>query len=508
MKFAVKQISKKVLSCVLALAVILCTISSVFTVFAATTAYSVTYGSPAIPMFVDKTVDLDYINVQFTNGGGYVSGSSIEWSIAEGTDASAITIADDHYLVANKKGIHKLTATADGYEPKNIYVVVNSEDDYNFYLANVDLTQNAELTGWSFYEGTTKLDITYSGNVGYISGTSASGTNRVYRTHDGYLEFMNNPAGTYRYMVYNSDIIKDFADYTVSSSMATTGHVDRTGFITRGDFTDNTALLLYYRRGAGVNVAQMNSICMLGDANRGFHTLGIGGYKDFANGTEAYTEIGKYYYADSQQYDLSATVSGSDILVKFEDQTVFDSKQAVIRLGSSESDRTTNYKNAFAESGKTDAGLVGFVQYNAYQERTHLYSFSVKLNVTSSADLPEFVEVPGDTPVAKMYSVNYASPAIPMFVDKAVDLGNIQVQFTADGGFVNGDSIAWDYADGTDTAAVSLMSGKIVAEKAGVHALTATYGGTTKNIYVVVNNVGNYDFYLVKENFAGGIDIS
>jgi len=512
MKGLLQRISKKVLSCILALAVLLCSVTCVFSVFAESTdVYQVTYGSPAIPMFTGKTVDLNNMEVQFEKDGAFVTGDSITWDYADGTDTAAVSIEKSHYLVANTTGIHKLTATADGYDPKNIYVVVNeTEGDYDFYLAKEDLTQNAELTGWSFYEGTTKLDITYSGNVGSITGSDANGTNRVYRTHDGYFEFMNNPAGSYRYMVYNSDIIKDFADYTVSSSMATTGVVDRTGFITRGDFSNNTALLLYYRQGAGVNVAQMNSICMLGDANRGFHTLGIGGYTDFANGKEAYTAVGKYYYGANQKYDLSATVSGSDILVKFEDQTVFDSKEAVIRLGSSESDRTTNFKNAFAESGKTDAGLVGFVQYNAYAERTHLYSFSVKLNVTGTDDMPTFVDPDADTPVVAVpYNVTYGSPAIPMFVDKAVDLDYINVQFTKDGDYVSGNSITWDYADSTDTTAVTFKNEHyLVANKTGIHTLTATANGSTKNIYVVVNNKDDYDFYLAKEDLTQNAELT
>ncbi|MBQ2746544.1 MAG: hypothetical protein IJF35_02365, partial [Clostridia bacterium] len=223
MKLAAKQISKKVISCILALAVLLCSVTCVFSVFAdSSEVYSVTYASPAIPMFVDKAVDLNNIEVQFTNGGVSVQGDSITWAIAEGTDATAVSIEQGRYLVANKKGIHKLTASANGYEPKNIYVVINeTEGDYDFYLAKEDLTPKAELTNWSFYEGTTKYDMDYDGTNGYISGTSASSTNRFYRQYGTYTEFMGGGSQSYRYMVYNSDIIADFADYTVTSNMAT-----------------------------------------------------------------------------------------------------------------------------------------------------------------------------------------------------------------------------------------------------------------------------------------------
>lgn len=514
MKFAAKQISKKVISCILALAVLLCSVTCVFSVFAdSAEVYSVTYASPAIPMFVDKAVDLNNIEVQFTNGGASVQGDSITWALADGTDTAAVSIEQGRYLVANKVGIHKLTASADGYEPKNIYVVVNeTEGDYDFYLADVDFKDGANLDDWSFYNNGEKLDVVMDGTTARVNGTTDD-ANRLFRNESGYVLFFN-AASIYRYMVYNSDIIAEFADYTVTSSLAQVALNEYyyPGFITRGDFEAGTVLSLYYRQGYGAGVAGLNSASIMSSA-RGLNTLGSGGYS-------AIIEGGDYYAGAKANYELSAKLAGSDIAINLSqtdsdgnekyNATVFNTTKTIYRYkGGSDEEYTSQYASAFATNGKTDAGVVGFVTYGT---RMYLYDFSVKLNVTSADDLPEFVEVPEDI-TSGMYSVTYGSPAIPMFIGKAVDLDYINVQFVKDGEFVAGNSITWDYADSTDESAVTFKNEHyLVANKAGIYKFTATVtndSSVSKSIYVVVNDENNenkYDFYLVDLDFTDTTD--
>lgn len=71
MKVNFKQLSKKTLSCILALAVILCSVTVMFSAFAETEPeaqepYTISYRSPAIPMFVGKQVLLTDLEVDFS----------------------------------------------------------------------------------------------------------------------------------------------------------------------------------------------------------------------------------------------------------------------------------------------------------------------------------------------------------------------------------------------------------------------------------------------------------
>jgi len=558
MKLAAKQISKKVISCILALAVLLCSITCVFSVFAdSAEVYSVTYGSPAIPMFIDKAVDLNNIEVQFTNGGVSVQGDSITWALADGTDTADVSIEKGHYLVANKTGIHKLTASANGYEPKNIYVVVNDENNenkYDFYLVDLDFTDTADFVrdDWMFAVNSSRgsantadyyKNYWWTNDAWNMRDPSTNATKTYIRTcfyNGGYAFF------------YNAPILRDFSDYTFESKVKSGGSDDLytfRGLILRANvnfdagycntvdetnatsnnvttFNTNVGENANIFAGAGKNGADGSGLYIGQFVDRAV-SLGAYGKTPFgviAAGFESrtlhsltdHTKLVKdtadsgYTFATSATRTISITLNGSDIKYSLDGNLILDTTSDIYQLyrntetGEYTNTAYTDYHTDFAEHGVSEAGnAIGFVNV---QSSSDFYTFKVKLNVATSADLPEFVEVPEDiTP--SVYSVSFGSPAIPLFVDKGVDLTYIQVQFAENGEYVNGDNIEWSIPDGTDSSAVLISNGGIYATKTGIHKITAKYDGASKDIYVIANEEGNYNFYLVNEDLSSGIDL-
>jgi len=489
----IKLFTKKSISLILALAVLLTSVVSTVSVFAASAPYNVSYGSPAIPMFVDKAVDLNNIEVQFTNGGNYVDGDSITWGIAEGTDTSAVTFKNEHYLVANATGIHTLTATANG-STKNIYVVVNNEDNYDFYLANVDLTGGLNLSDWSFYSQTTKLDVWEGGTTAYY--TSNGSSVRIYRYNSqGFIDFFGEESahkGNYMYMVYNSDLISEFADYTISSDLSynqDASETVRSGFLVRGDFASSSALLLWYRNGYGFNAAAMNSNSMSGTA---LNSLG-NNYTKLLSG-------GEYYYTKGTVRNLTTTVSSGNIKLSVNNNEIFDSTKTIFNYDGSNNTVHTGFSDDFATNGTTNKGVVGFANVST---RMQIRNFSVKLNVFSADDMPEFV-VPKDDEVKEIYNVSYDYPAILMNEDTKVDLASLAVQLTENGDYVLGTQINWS-VDAANNAVVLNNTKKFVAVTgAGTYPIRATYGDDTKIFWLVAKQANETDFYLVNDNYVNG----
>ena len=241
MKVRLGNVYKKILSTILALAVIVTSISTTLSVFAdvqgtpapqAIEQYAVTYGSPAIPMFKDKELSLSDVKVQFTDGGEFVSGAKITWNNGS---------KDITKLTPIGTGTTKLTATYNG-QSRNVYVVVNDVDDYNFYLVNEDLTAGFDTSKWLFATTSGSNTSTPMTNQLYAisPSTITRGTERMFEYVNYFTaEYNQKNSGSYPYadvngnnvakhlltrganpdsthaIFYKSDILKDFADYTV-----------------------------------------------------------------------------------------------------------------------------------------------------------------------------------------------------------------------------------------------------------------------------------------------------
>lgn len=151
-----KLASKKAISAVLAVAVILCSITSTLSVFADNAdntiePYKVSWRVPAITMYEDTKINLSNVDVQLTEGGSYTLGNDITWSLDP--KASGVFLTDSKDLSILDKGNFKLTATAGG-NSLNVWVIANSEGENDFYLENLDYSIISSVTGYDFAYGT------------------------------------------------------------------------------------------------------------------------------------------------------------------------------------------------------------------------------------------------------------------------------------------------------------------------------------------------------------------
>ena len=118
MKSVLQHLSKKALSAVLALAVVICSMGATFSAFAdlgsnsssvdtigTVENFKVTYGSPAVPMVAGYSIDLIALQVEFEKGGSPISGADITWEAEAGTSAAEYLNSDTKIFSALSTGI-------------------------------------------------------------------------------------------------------------------------------------------------------------------------------------------------------------------------------------------------------------------------------------------------------------------------------------------------------------------------------------------------------------------
>ena len=126
--------------------------------------YTVSYGSPAIPMNEMSIVDLTDLEVEMDKDGTVVAGADITWAAEEQEgmefDAAAKTI------YAKKVGRYKLTATANGVT-KNVWVLVKTKSADKFYLVNLpELNKDTFVAkDWRVVGGTNAIEVTTEAGV-------------------------------------------------------------------------------------------------------------------------------------------------------------------------------------------------------------------------------------------------------------------------------------------------------------------------------------------------------
>ena len=96
---------------------------------------------------------------------------------------------------------------------------------------------------------------------------------------------------------------------------------------------------------------------------------------------------------------------------------------------------------------------------------------------------------------ASTYTVSYGAPAIPMNEMTVVNLADISVEMEK-GTIVSGADITWAAAE-QDGIEFDAAAKTVFAKTAGNYKLTATVGGVTKNVWVLVKEAEQDKFYLV-----------
>ncbi len=526
--------AKKIIAVLLTLAVLLSTVFAAFSATAKETAapkiYQVTFGSPAIPVFVNTSVDLKEVAVQFTADGDMITGDKIDWVLDPNTEKDAVILSGTT-LSAFKKGIYIITAKIQNTdETKKVYICVNLSGDYDFILTEFDFSGETRDT----IIKNPDLMLTHASDWGsghetpfYRLNWIADAWDMHYpsQTRDHlYVDRVNDLHTVY----YTEPILKDFADYTFTVKAAGGPVYDTSalkGFILRAnvDFSassDSVNLIngknLYFvhRYYGSVGIGSYGNENMIGNTSRGYandslHSLEGDAWKYFINTTDEYkktedkTEYDpavnpEYIFGEdiSKIHDINIVLDGSQIEYTFDKKTILDTSKTVYKLSEARVNSTAtstefDYETAFAANGYRGAGnAIGFT---FVQGQFAIYSFSVKLNVESAVDMP----------YSTHYTVSDINPVIPLTAGKQVNKENFLV---AIGDTVySASALGWELTDKNES--VIFEENYIGAYKKGVYTLTATAPtGEKITVYLVVKNSDETEYTVFFEDYRSSLE--
>jgi len=457
MKSVLKGFSKKAVALVLALAVIICTLSVSLSVFADDT-YNVSYSSPAIPMVVDTKIGFNAVAVQLTDGGSYVSGDQLTWTY-NGVSSGVVLDNSKKSIAARAVGTYPFTVT-DGVNSKDVFVLVAETAagpfkifDYDFSNYDADVAagkspwkaqtfRKKNATEWALGEKTASWDSSKGGVALGGGGSSAI----LY--------------------VADDSVIKNFKNYTINFTGAANvvGSWRLIGALARLGLDSTTKLATADSAFVAATVAT-NS----GAGSVLFRTTGYKYKRDAV-------DFG-FAYAANTMYDYSYEFKDNDVIVS---------------AATAGGELTEYYKlseDTITPEIPTTAGTVGVY----VEDVTGYFSkFSVSVDVGDSLPVTLQEEVGG------LYEIKNNAPAIATTVLKQIDLNNTVVEFGAEQ--VLGSDITWE----TTASGITLDGKTLRTFKKGTFKLTATYESVTKDIYVVVKEENETEWELYSKTFEAG----
>ncbi len=476
-----KKFTKKALSLVLAIAILLTTMVTTFSVFANTesTPYLVEFESPAIPMNEMTTTDLSKIQVEMNESGTVVSGADIEWA----TDEAGVILDNvNKKLSAVAKGNYKLTATYSG-TTKNIWVVVKEKSATDFYLIDYDFSTGYNPEEWAFVyykKGQVGTGISYSSDPTDVIGQAYIGRGSDYVA----MGVNNNKNEDHKWigdgvLVSKNPIFNDFADYTVVTTVSgarTLNGWHGVGIGGRIKLDEN-----------GVFSTEQNSI--IGYIMMYGTSLAAGSHNGsfYANGIYTYAEEDKpqdtFMAGDTAKHTIKAIYSGDNFIYNLNGLDIFDLSKA---------DSTVKNDWAKSQNQALSAGAPAMTCWELTPGR--FYKFSVKLNSNAMPDANEF----------SLYEISKSSPAIPMYEMTSISLNNTLVGFS-NGDVVLGANINWSVPAESTGISYNSASNTLSAYTTGVFPITATDKNNSENtttVFAVVEETGATKFNLLEYDFS------
>ena len=458
MKSVLKGFSKKAVALVLALAVIICTLSVSLSVFADDT-YNVSYSSPAIPMVVDTKIGFNAVAVQLTDGGSYVSGDQLTWTY-KGVSSGVVLDNSKKSIAARAVGTYPFTVT-DGVDSKDVFVLVAETAagpfkifDYDFSNYDADVAagkspwkaqafRKKNATEWDLGEKTASWDSS-KGGVALNGGSSSA-------------------------ILYVADdsVIKNFKNYTINFTGATNG-------------------VGSWRLIGALARLGLDSTTKLATADSAFVAATVA--TNSGAGSVLFRTTGYKYKRDAVDFGFAYSANTMcDYSYEFKDNDVIVS--AAVAGG----ELTEYYKlseDTITPEIPTTAGTVG-----VYVEDVTAYisKFSVSVDVGDSLPVTLQEEAGSD-----LYVIKNNAPAIATTVLKQIDLNNTVVEFGAKQ--VPGSDITWE----TAASGITLDGKTLRTFKKGTFKITATYEGVTKDVYVVAKEANETEWVLYSKTFEAG----
>lgn len=531
----IKLFTKKSISLILALAVLLTSVVSTISVFAAETPYEVSFRAPAIPMDAMTVLDLADIKVQLQENGTYYAGDELIW-FATTTDASKFVLNESAgTITAYQRGVYSLMAQSTDGKQKMIYLSVKQKDEKAFpiyektfdnytELNNVDI--DVYTTGgytWPAYPNGWKGQIiknTYTANPPYVElpGLAPYSTTALYSSTDKYyaaqtegpgvVPFNNNKGDAraqyawlgFGFFTLTDSVVSDFYDYTINSTYKAyqNGESSRykygNGLFGRATTADGLLTKTGVTEFKVIHANPYNSTVNLVDyMHNGKNSSSVWTVEDtLVNSFDGDSTADTWGYMTGKNADFFSK-SNQPIIntsVRYEGTTA--------TLFSNEDGENKEFSYTVAD-GKGSVGMavshVG-AGSNALPSWVNIQTFNVYLN-----------NAPDDKPAAEeleIFNVSYDYPAILMNEDTKVDLASLAVQLTENGDYVLGTQINWS-VDAANNAVVLNNTKKFVAvTEAGTYPIRATYGDDTKIFWLVAKKANETEFCLVNENYEQG----
>ncbi len=473
MRFIMKHMSKKMLSVILALMVLLSAVSVAFSAIAGAPAepYVVTNSKPAIAMLSGLKLDLTKISVEFDED-EIIPGDEITWTV---TPNSALLFDEANAaLTVFKPGSYVVTATKTDEPDKARTINVFASEEratqveiYNHEFTADDIDASGEFktsTGWKI--------VRTKGTAGaaFANGaiTVANASTAAYIVLDPL-----SPGG---------QVVSSFSDVTVEANIFSPKHsvakVGWYGIISRLTYENNipsttpvTQIATLYKYCSAlsrksafrfdinqVTGAQVNSDVQISNSTTNAYKMQLLG----SNLTASWAVNGATEFS-AVDYTLSS------------DQTA-----------------------ALAETNGV-CGTIAF--YSDENARTGITSIKVSVGFTED-ELDKIAEACEDH---GYYMVNPNKPAIPVTVGKTLNLNAALVEF-ASGDIVTGDNISWDVKTG-NAAIFNKEAGTVSIFKAGTYEATATYkpegqDEVVQKVYIFASDIDLNEVEIYKHTFS------
>lgn len=477
MHFIMKHMSKKMLSIILALMILVTTVSVAFSAIAdaISAPYVVTEGKPSIAMQSGYTLDLNKINVMF--GDEEVPGDKIIWSAPESgglkfnsTDKTVMVFKPDTYTIT-------ATNPADPTNPRTIYLTASKDEpstQVNIYEHSFK-AEDLKTDGSGFKDGFEwKMIIDGTGKLEYDNESVG-----VFEQSDAYSSayYVLDPKSDY------AKAITTFPDITIETTLypkKTNKNSDDAwyGIYARARYANDEAsaspesyIATRYRhpKGSGKNiksalildVSRIEGTALTNLPGKQITTNELVNFKLELNGNKmnAYYDLnkGNGYQVTATEADLSATQQTALAATAGNGGTIAIYSDNLARIG-------INYVRAY----------IAFAQ-------------------------DELDKIANACTKNEVYTIYANKPAITAISGKAIDLSSMLVEFD-DGSFAVASDINWEAKGGC------IIDGNVLTIfKSGTHKITATKKNdptATKNIYLFADETVKNEVALIDYIFS------
>ncbi len=465
MRFIMKHLSKKTLSVILALMVVLSTVAVAFSAIAVSDPFVVTLARPALQMQVGKTIDLNKISVQFSDT-ETVAGDAIKWTASPG-----VLLDSAGYVTAMSTGTYKLTATkaSDASVARTFYLFVKDaiEKDLVIYDHSFSTSELVTPAGQSYkkFADSSEWDVvnfTTPGDYASLSlGTMYNwpGVGATGNVNAAFFIKPDSDAGK---------LISAFPDITID---------------VKG--------INYSNARGGWSGAFMRA--NLGDNN----TFDISDAHIMARVMSTNTDYNATENSISRIFQSSGShISSTTISTRLERQThqyrryVLEGDKITASLDKNKNGTFTDVaSHTYSGLNVTNGGTIGFYSDNA--SRTIIDYFKVKITFTEA----ELAAIENSYTTNNYYFVNQNQPAIPVELNKKVSLSNVVVEFP-DGSFMMGTDVIWENNNGAISYDEAADTFSVYAE--GMFTVKAKKDAAdagTEVILITPNSDGKYIIY-------------